>query len=138
MDGSSLLHLAVTGDASSFTVAANFLLEAGANVDAVDAKGNTPLHLVAALGLGRDLGDRHDVVVRIVERAHLDVVNSAGKTSRQVAEGSYRGEGIAGVLKEQVSPLTCLAAKVLKGRAAEEEEYKDQLPVPLVAFMRLH
>ena len=76
-DGSFPLHKAVPGDGGYLRAAA--LLEAGANPDAQDAKGDTPLHL-AATG-----GDTAVISLLVGAGAGVNAVNGNGETPLDVA-----------------------------------------------------
>jgi len=75
--GRTPLHwMATLGD----VVGVELLLEAGANIDAIDDDGNTALHEATALR-------QHDVVGVLVARgAQVHLVNAAGQSSLAIAE----------------------------------------------------
>uniref|UniRef100_A0A8C6TDA1 Fem-1 homolog B n=1 Tax=Neogobius melanostomus TaxID=47308 RepID=A0A8C6TDA1_9GOBI len=74
-DGSTLLHLAVSPGTQ-------LLLECGAQVDAVDHEGNTPLHVIVQYDqLICDLLTLHTIISSLVEAgAHTDMANKQKKT----------------------------------------------------------
>ena len=131
--GSTLLHLAAATSVDKFPIVARLLLDA--DVDAVDANGNTLLHLVAGVQ-GVVEGGEFDYLVRaIVDKAHVDVVNKAGLTPLEVTEAT-NCKVVANALKHKVASLKCLASRALRGRA--EEDYRKELPRTVEEFLKLH
>nr|CAD7599736.1 unnamed protein product [Timema genevievae] len=136
--GCTVLHLACSRDSSlvgrypacQFPSAglAQVLLAVGAEVNALDDKGNTPLHLAGAakpcpVGLAKTLLDHG---------AHLDAVNLAGQTFQEVLKGQSVSESINPV---QYTSLKCLAATVVR---KQKVEFKGHVPVSLESFIEQH
>jgi len=95
-DGSSPLHKAVPGDGADVRVAA--LLEAGANPDVQDAKGDTPLHLAAAGG------DTAVVSLLASAGAGVNTLNGNGETPLDVARKTGKPAGARRLLALGAGP----------------------------------
>ncbi|MDE2871254.1 MAG: ankyrin repeat domain-containing protein [Gemmatimonadota bacterium] len=95
-DGSLPLHKAVPGDGADVRVAA--LLEAGANPDVQDAKGDTPLHLAAAGG------DTAVVSLLASAGAGVNTLNGNGETPLDVARKTGNPAGARRLLALGAGP----------------------------------
>ncbi|CAG0890426.1 unnamed protein product [Darwinula stevensoni] len=144
--GRSLLHLACcastpvddfhTNDVCRFPcdTTAQLLIECGADVNAMDADRNTPLHLIVGyLNAISDFMTLHNIILSLLSAgAHVDVVNVKGKTPFQAAS-----TGVAEIiLKTQMQlSLKCLAAKAVNNFHIA---YHGTVPVDLEGFIQLH
>ncbi|XP_051545943.1 protein fem-1 homolog B [Myxocyprinus asiaticus] len=145
-EGSSLLHLAAssstpvddfhTNDVCSFPNAqvTKLLIDCGAEVNAVDHDGNSPLHLIVQYN--RPISDfltLHAIIISLVEAgAHTDMTNKQKKTPLDKST-----TGVSEILlKTQMKmSLKCLAA-----RAVQQHKilYRDQIPKSLEEFVEFH
>ncbi|XP_065133398.1 protein fem-1 homolog B [Paramisgurnus dabryanus] len=145
-DGLSLLHLAAssgtpvddfhTNDVCSFPNAqvTKLLIDCGAQVNAVDREGNSPLHLIVQYN--RPISDfltLHSIIISLVEAgAHTDMTNKQKKTPLDKST-----TGVSEILlKTQMKmSLKCLAA-----RAVQQHQilYRDQIPKSLEEFVEYH
>ncbi|XP_052453780.1 protein fem-1 homolog B [Carassius gibelio] len=145
-EGSTLLHLAAssstpvddfhTNDVCSFPNAqvTKLLIECGAQVNAVDHEGNSPLHLIVQYN--RPISDfltLHAIIISLVEAgAHTDMTNKQKKTPLDKST-----TGVSEILlKTQMKmSLKCLAA-----RAVQQHQilYRDQIPKSLEEFVEFH
>jgi len=77
VDGSTLLHIAI--DAKNL-VAVKMLIAAGADVNAVNGLGSTPVHIAARVGI--------DQITHALNTsgARYDIINERGYTPHQIAE----------------------------------------------------
>ena len=144
--GASLLHMAVdsqtpvdefyTSSIVHFPCAAatKLLIEAGADVGAMDAERNTPLHkIVSYQKIVSDFLTLHAIITALVEAgAHIDVVNARGLTPMQCAT-----TGVAEIILKSQARLTlkCLAAQSVR---RHNLSYQGQVPESLVTFIELH
>uniref|UniRef100_A0A4W3IXF2 Protein fem-1 homolog B n=2 Tax=Callorhinchus milii TaxID=7868 RepID=A0A4W3IXF2_CALMI len=145
-EGSSLLHLAVnpgtpvddfhTNDVCCFPNAqvTKLLLDCGADTNAVDAEGNSPLHVIVQYN--RPISDfltLHAIIVSLVEAgAHADMTNKQGKTPLDKST-----TGVSEILlKTQMKmSLKCLAARAVR---TYNINYKRQIPHTLEEFVEFH
>ncbi|XP_066557308.1 protein fem-1 homolog B isoform X2 [Amia ocellicauda] len=145
-DGSSLLHLAVnagtpvddfhTNDVCSFPNAqvSKLLLDCGAQVNAVDLEGNSPLHVIVQYN--RPISDfltLHAIIISLVEAgAHTDMTNRQSKTPLDKST-----TGVSEILlKTQMKmSLKCLAARAVR---LHHVSYRNQIPKTLEEFVEFH
>ncbi|KAF6716327.1 fem-1-like protein B [Oryzias melastigma] len=145
-DGSSLLHLAIssttpvddfhTNDVCSFPNAqvTKLLLDCGAQVNAVDNEGNTPLHVIVQYN--RPISDfltLHAIIISLVEAgAHTDMTNKQKKTPLDKST-----TGVSEILlKTQMKmSLKCLAARAVR---QHQITYRNQIPKTLEEFVEFH
>uniref|UniRef100_A0A8C6THM1 Protein fem-1 homolog B n=1 Tax=Neogobius melanostomus TaxID=47308 RepID=A0A8C6THM1_9GOBI len=145
-DGSTLLHLAVspgtqvnscyTKDVCIFPNAqvVKLLLECGAQVDAVDHEGNTPLHVIVQYDqLICDLLTLHTIISSLVEAgAHTDMANKQKKTPLDMCSTSAAKD----LLKSQMKmSLQCLAARAVRKHSIP---YRNEIPKTLEEFLEFH
>ncbi|CAG2111662.1 unnamed protein product, partial [Medioppia subpectinata] len=145
-DGSSLLHLSVSADTPiddfytknvcKFPCAntAKILIQCGADVNALDERRNTPLHLIVAYQKPiSDFLTLHAITTSLVESgAHMDAVNNRNETAMESAT-----TGVAEILlKTQTKiSLRCLSAKAIKSYGIQ---YNHLFPQPIVHFIDIH
>ena len=104
----SLLHLAVRGNSSPIDKI-QLLLETGADPNAVDIYGNTPLHLLA---LNCELEDRTAVAQLLLDAGcHFDQVNANGETALSFSKKPQGAQ--AHPFVEIVPSLFCCCAQVI-------------------------
>ncbi|XP_041652615.1 protein fem-1 homolog B [Cheilinus undulatus] len=145
-EGSSLLHLAIssstpvddfhTNDVCSFPSAqvTKLLLDCGAQVNAVDHEGNTPLHVIVQYN--RPISDfltLHAIIINLVEAgAHTDMTNKQKKTPLDKST-----TGVSEILlKTQMKmSLKCLAARAVR---QHQITYRNQIPKTLEEFVEFH
>lgn len=145
-EGSSLLHLAIssstpvddfhTNDVCSFPSAqvTKLLLDCGAQVNAVDHEGNTPLHVIVQYN--RPISDfltLHAIIISLVEAgAHTDMTNKQKKTPLDKST-----TGVSEILlKTQMKmSLKCLAARAVRQHRIT---YRNQIPKTLEEFVEFH
>uniref|UniRef100_A0A1A8F6Z2 Protein fem-1 homolog B n=1 Tax=Nothobranchius korthausae TaxID=1143690 RepID=A0A1A8F6Z2_9TELE len=145
-EGSSLLHLAIssstpvdefhTNDVCSFPNAqvTKLLLDCGAQVNAVDHEGNTPLHVIVQYN--RPISDfltLHAIIINLVEAgAHTDMTNKQKKTPLDKST-----TGVSEILlKTQMKmSLKCLAARAVR---QHQITYHNQIPKSLEEFVKFH
>uniref|UniRef100_A0A8C6S3X0 Protein fem-1 homolog B n=1 Tax=Neogobius melanostomus TaxID=47308 RepID=A0A8C6S3X0_9GOBI len=145
-DGSTLLHLAIssstpvddfhTNDVCSFPNAqvTKLLLDCGAQVNAVDHEGNTPLHVIVQYN--RPISDfltLHAIIISLVEAgAHTDMANKQKKTPLDKST-----TGVSEILlKTQMKmSLKCLAARAVR---QHHITYRNQIPKTLEEFVEFH
>ena len=146
LNGVSLLHMACDDDTSTVyehlssfpdPQTAQYLIECGADVSAVDRERNTPLHVCALKLANEDSCKRlHPLWQDIAERllqcgAHLDAVNASGFSAEPVLRKHC--DNICPV--KHVS-LMCLSARVVQ---QERLSWKDgDIPRTLVSFVEKH
>lgn len=144
--GQTLLHLAVHSETPVDEFHTNaliqfpcssttkLLIEAGADVGAMDAQRNTPLHcIVTYQRVVNDFITLHTIITVLVGAgAHTDVVNLEGKTPLQAAT-----TGVAEIILKGQARLTlkCLAAQSVKKHRLT---YQGQVPEALETFIELH
>ncbi|XP_028921258.1 protein fem-1 homolog B [Ornithorhynchus anatinus] len=145
-DGATLLHLAVnsntpvddfhTNDVCSFpnALVAKLLLDCGAEVNAVDLEGNSPLHVIVQYN--RPISDfltLHAIITGLVEAgAHTDMTNKQKKTPLDKST-----TGVSEILlKTQMKlSLKCLAARAVR---IYNIHYRNQIPRTLEEFVEFH
>lgn len=145
-EGASLLHLAIssstpvddfhTNDVCSFPSAqvTKLLLDCGAQVNAVDHEGNTPLHVIVQYN--RPISDfltLHAIIINLVEAgAHTDMTNKQKKTPLDKST-----TGVSEILlKTQMKmSLKCLAARAVR---QHQITYRNQIPKTLEEFVEFH
>lgn len=145
-DGQTFLHLAVNSetpvddfhinDVCKFPCAATakLLVDCGADVNAMDAERNTPLHIIVCYTKATsDFMTLHSIIMELIEAgAHMDTVNSNGKTPYESV-----ATGVAEIiLRTQTKlSLTCMAAKAVK---TYNLSYCGNVPRSLESFIELH
>ncbi|GFT91895.1 protein fem-1 homolog B [Nephila pilipes] len=145
-DGSTLLHLAVNADTPvdefhtkyvcKFPCAATarMLIQCGADVDAVDKAGNTPLHIIVAYQKPiTDFMTLHSIITKLLDAgSHIDRVNNDGESPFEKVL-----TGVAEIiLKSQYQlSLKCIAAKAVK---KYNVPYRGIVPVTLAIFTDMH
>ncbi|XP_046629470.1 protein fem-1 homolog B isoform X1 [Neodiprion virginianus] len=145
-DGQTLLHLAVnadtpvdefhTNDVCKFPCAATakFLIQCGADVNAMDINRNTPLHVIVSYQKPiSDFLTLHSIIIDLTEAgAHMDTVNIEGKTPYDAAT-----TGVAEIIlrKQTKLSLKCMAAKAVK---TYNLSYCGSVPRSLESFIELH
>ena len=145
-DGRTPLHLACdetavvddfhVNDVVSFPndVLVRYLIQCGADVDAADANGNTPLHTI--MKYNRPITDfltLHNVIAYLNEaEVHVDQVNKNGETAMDVTT-----TGVAEIIlrTKQKMTLKCLAARSVRRNGVA---YQGHIPVTLEQFVQLH
>lgn len=142
----SLLHLCVnyetpvdtfhTNDVCKFPCAATtkLLIRCGADVNAKDYQGNTPLHIIGTYERAiSDFQTLHTIILELTENgAHMDTVNNKGQTPIQAST-----TGVADLILRTLTKinLKCLAAKVI---TQNNITYKGLVPHDLESFIELH
>lgn len=92
--GETALHLAAKRAGTSF---ANYLVEAGAPVDAADKEGNTPLHVAAKSGFG-------SLAITCIEKgADVNAPNAKGETPLVLAAHERKWSTVADLMKHGAS-----------------------------------
>ncbi|XP_033211455.1 protein fem-1 homolog B isoform X2 [Belonocnema kinseyi] len=145
-DGQTLLHLAVnaetpvddfhTNDVCKFPCAATakLLVQCGADVNAMDNERNTPLHVIVSYEKPiSDFMTLHAIIMGLIEAgAHMDTVNSQGKTPYEAAT-----TGVAEIILRTQTKLSlkCMAAKAVK---TYNLSYCGSVPQSLESFIELH
>ena len=118
--GQTPLHIACTGDAAAmgrYPICAfpslpvvDILLETGADANARDEMGNTPLHALAA-----NKSFRSDVMKRLIEAgAHVDTVNSEGRTFSELVRKHPQCSKQPPLALHRHLTLACLAARAVR------------------------
>jgi hypothetical protein len=112
----------------------SLLLQCGANIDAIDSRRNTPLHLIA------QRKDHIENVLFIINllcdsgRAHPDCVNDRGQTPLESALNIYVKEHLRA--KIGVGRLKCLCARLIRQQEIPFQNY--QFSSSLVNFIEKH
>ncbi|TRY98837.1 hypothetical protein DNTS_027853 [Danionella cerebrum] len=145
-EGLTLLHLAAssstpvddfhTNDVCSFPNAqvTKLLLDCGAQVNAVDHEGNSPLHLIVQYN--RPISDfltLHAIIISLVEAgAHTDMTNKQKKTPLD--------KSTTGVSEILLKTQMKMSLKCLSARAVQKHQirYRDQIPKSLEEFVEFH
>ena len=127
----SLLHLAVGGNSSPIDKI-QLLLETGADPNAVDVYGNTPLHLLA---LNCELEDRTAVAQLLLDAGcHFDQVNANGETALSLSKKPQGAQVHPFV--EIVPSLFCCCAQVI---AKHKIPFKhEEIPTAVQSDVELH
>ena len=126
----SFLHRAIERCCSSQSClnVVEVLLECGADVNAVDRRNNTPLHLCARPYSSEHFDqNQQDQVMKLLLRysAHVDIVNESGDMA---------AKGLPLNILDYVN-LKCLAAAVIRDRRIP---YVGEIPASLELFVRMH
>lgn len=112
----------------------HLLLQCGADVHAVDAHGNTALHVIVQYN--RPLSDfltLHSIILHLIEAGtHMDRTNYDGKTALDLVT-----TGVAEIIlrTERKIELKCLAASAVR---RHKLDYKGNVPVMLEEFIEMH
>ena len=143
--GQTLLHLSVKQSTSEIQnkfcsqfpniAVVELLLECGANVNAVDDKNNTALHLCSKTLQNNEMKQHHELVKRIVilllnNEAHLDMKNISGDIAAKMLTSSLMEMNMQDFVK-----LKCLAASAV---VKYEISYVGHIPAELTSFVRMH
>ena len=146
-DGNTLLHLAAWYK-NEITVPRNvrlvcklpcietmkLIMHAGCNVNAINTKGNSPLHLAVTFKpSAKDLQLLRDVLETLFDGGiHEDLVNSEGKTAMDIAE---TGEARRILSVKRTLKLKCIAARAVKKFGLS---YFGIVPKTLERFISTH
>ena len=145
-EGKSLLHLAVwyktpvedhyVKDVCKFPCLklANLLMDSGANFNAKDNDGNTPLHLITSwMPTKTKLKDLEKLVESFIQRgAHEDMTNNNNET---VIDRASSDEVKAILFSKRKILLKCLAAKVV---VKHKIPYEGIVPKVVERFVSVH
>ena len=147
-DGNTLLHLAswykteiTVSNPKNFPMCklpcvetTKLIVHAGCNVNAMNTKGNSPLHLAVTFKpSNEDLQLLRDVLETLFDGGvHEDLVNSEGKTAMEIAE-TDEARRILSVKKRL--RLKCIAARAVRKFGLC---YVGLVPETLERFIRLH
>ncbi|XP_023231567.1 protein fem-1 homolog B-like [Centruroides sculpturatus] len=145
-NNSTLLHLTVNADTPvddfhtknvcrfPCAATARLLIQCGADVNAIDDKRNTPLHII--VGYQKPISDfltLHSIITALIEAgAHMDSVNNNGETPFDAAT-----TGVAEIILRTQAKLSlkCIAAKAVK---KFNLTYEGHVPETLVGFIEMH
>ena len=110
------------------------IMHAGCNVNAINTKGNSPLHLAVTFKpSAKDLQLLRDVLETLFDGGiHEDLVNSEGKTAMDIAE-TDEARRILSV--KRTSKLKCIAARAVRKFGLS---YFGIVPKTLERFISLH
>ena len=110
------------------------LVKCGANVNACDNHGDTPLHVIMKYNKPiSDFLSLHSIIIVLLENnAHADVTNNAGNTPVEVAT-----TGVAEIILRTKNKLClkCIAARAVK---SNKIPYHGHIPVMLEQFVQIH
>ncbi|GLH16192.1 Palmitoyltransferase Hip14 [Gryllus bimaculatus] len=110
--------------------AVKLLVECGADVNAMDMKRNTPLHVIAS---SRDTYPACKIISTLLDAgAHIDVVNIYGEMPFNFAK---KDAVLKRLLMNLPYSLKCLAARAVK---ASKMSCEDLIPQQLLEFIELH
>lgn len=112
----------------------SLLIRCGANVSAVDAKGNSALHVIVKYDHPiSDFMSLHNIIVELIDSGiHLDRSNFRGETAKDVST-----TGVADILlrTKGVLSLKCDAAAAIR---RYQIPFKGLVPVSLEEFIQMH
>ena len=142
--GQTLLHLSVTESTSEIDdeffspfpsiAVVELLLECGANVNAVDDKHNTALHLCSKALRESEINQNSSKSISLLllkYEAHVDMINTAGDmAAAQVLASNLVEMNILNYVS-----LKCLAARVIM---KYEIPYVGHIPASLESFVQMH
>lgn len=106
------------------------LVECGADVNALDAIGNTPLHVVA-----KNKPNNTIIKTLIENHSHLDIKNNEGETPLD-----YLAELPQFLSNNQICPLKHLSLQCLCAQAITRNNlsYRNFLPQQICSFIKIH
>jgi hypothetical protein len=110
------------------------LLQCGANVDVIDSKGDTPLHLIVQR---KDDIDNVLFIINLlcdIGGAHPDCVNDQGQTPLELASNVNIKEHVRE--KIGVGRLKCLCARLIRQQDISFQNYR--FSSTLVTFIQKH
>ena len=112
----------------------NLLLQCGANVDAIDAERNTPLHLIVQRKT--DIENVLFIINLLLDtgHAHPDCVNDRGQTPLESVSNVHIKEHLRGKLG--VGRLKCLCARLIRKQKIVFQT--NQFSSSLVNFLEKH
>ena len=114
--------------------AANLLVKCGANVNSMDLKGNTPLHVIVRYTKPiSDFLTLHGIIMLLIEAgAHMDMSNSAGGTPLEVSS-----TGVAEIILRTQGKISlkCISARAVKKHGLC---YQTHVPKTLEEFVNIH
>ena len=110
------------------------LIDCGADTDAQDKYGNTPLHVIVKyINPIDDFENLHECMISLIKAdAHMDIVNKDGKTALDIST-----TGVAEIIIRTNNKirLICIAARAVK---EYKLPYKGLIPTYLEEFLELH
>ncbi|KAL9961589.1 hypothetical protein ACROYT_G030556, partial [Oculina patagonica] len=110
------------------------IIHTGCNVNAINNKGDTPLHLAVAFkpnNEGRQV--LRDILETLLDGGvHEDLVNSEGKTAMDIAETDEARRILS--VKSRLE-LKCIAARAVKQFGLS---YRGEVPITVEKFISLH
>ncbi|CAF1198744.1 unnamed protein product [Didymodactylos carnosus] len=142
-NGSTLLHLCVNENTPVNTIhfkfpcsfGAKLLIDNGADVNAVDRVGNTPLHIIARSDecTNENRNEMLTIVSDLIHNdAHIDTVNDDGQTPLDCAQV----EQMRLILRSQTKlSLKCITARTV---IMLDLNYSKHLSKALIDFVKLH